>query len=1331
MVSSDTVDIMVKAAVAAAAEKGVTAAQLRVESAANARRTTATEGLLLRPLSYANHFSLLAAAFAPGSRPIITVFDSLPRYSNEARAAALDNAMGYAVEDRDWSLVDSGPQRTNECAFRTARSVGAAIFLHARQALGQKRLRLHLSDAWTFADAHSWTRPAAMAPIIAQRTADVRAATAAVEAVATSHAAIFSPPASVRATAAHLNNADCNTHSCDQRLMEPSAHAPVPFGPQQRCTAHRQAKKGGARCTSLCLPGHAMCAMHLQLQHADRFSQCSFIGPRGRCSHHPARGLSSCPFHTPPAVVDTWASHLLDATTQVPAVRSSKTTADVTADLAPMLHAYEALNDPDTELDLLTDAMMMSYDHTWRATDPPSTSGSMTLGQLRMHLGSPSSPAHPLSTMYLADATKQGHTRVINRLSTAPKDFDNWPVVKAILEMAARQRKEKKTRWSTLLRHLAETQGALAALPVSQGKQPVLLARNPEWIAAVKGVAVKARSERPGIPVAITALQVDEAIQREPQPLVKLCLALAWLLCGRTGDIRQLHDDDIAMEGDSLTVTYRRGKTVARRGPYSVHTTIPTGWRSIFTDQALFSQLHRIQPKDMLVALRRVDPRLENRSIRRGALQQLANSGLTVEELLAFSGHASAAMLDRYLNWGSIGSLKRTKMLKAAVALDPQPQLPQGAGYKPLRLSPVNRSGRFSEAHPRWLQYQGAEAPPVEELPVHDGHTSVDPASLPLASKDVAAAINTKKALSYDDVPAPLHKLSSSSFSYLDSRAKYERLRSIAPSGKRLRRHGQCGLLLTDIEIQIRLRKYEIEQQRDEIQAWCRVFSIPEWHKRPPRRRHIAEPLCNDFFVDTPTVVYPSRWERSRTIAQFAGGWALQLDFVSYFDQFALHEAVRPFFGIDWSHLTVPADWPYGEQGRMTVLPMGFRPAAQIAQCMTWLICCAAAKYSGPSLRVITYLDNILIIGFDAKAVVRARDAIVRRAEEVGAVIDPADIDASPTQEFDFLGDHFDLRGCPSSPTRVLTSLTEKTQLKLRALLDNEGRVRSSMTRRQLAALVGLCAFATGAGIPANDMYRWHRPLAFYRATVSGQGRIDWNTVIDLPPTVSSAFADWVSSLLQNHPRPIDPNPAPPTTDIIFTDASAVGWGATHWDTSTGIVRSYSGSWSREDWQRWNLHSSVHSEPLGMTRALCRIIAPAKHRSVILYTDHSPLLDAVPSSCARTDSYWCLQKHVREFQAAGSHIIIRFVPGSLNPADTASRGKEQATWDALLPTILEYHKQCEDQQKGHGMEYGMRSDKPEWYATAEKPVRPLLGSSWSSARKQTTTEYGVLVNVQG
>ncbi len=72
-------------------------------------------------------------------------------------------------------------------------------------------------------------------------------------------------------------------------------------------------------------------------------------------------------------------------------------------------------------------------------------------------------------------------------------------------------------------------------------------------------------------------------------------------------------------------------------------------------------------------ALRRTNSKLENRSIRRGALQTLTAAGATDQELMLFSGHTTVQMLNRYLLWGSVGSHKKTVMTKHAEALQPTP----------------------------------------------------------------------------------------------------------------------------------------------------------------------------------------------------------------------------------------------------------------------------------------------------------------------------------------------------------------------------------------------------------------------------------------------------------------------------------------------------------------------------------------------------------------------------------------------------------------------------------------------------------------------------------
>jgi len=46
--------------------------------------------------------------------------------------------------------------------------------------------------------------------------------------------------------------------------------------------------------------------------------------------------------------------------------------------------------------------------------------------------------------------------------------------------------------------------------------------------------------------------------------------------------------------------------------------------------------------------------KLENRSLRRGALQSLAKAGAPLATMLNFSGHSNVTSLKRYLNFGRI-----------------------------------------------------------------------------------------------------------------------------------------------------------------------------------------------------------------------------------------------------------------------------------------------------------------------------------------------------------------------------------------------------------------------------------------------------------------------------------------------------------------------------------------------------------------------------------------------------------------------------------------------------------------------------------------------------
>ncbi len=232
--------------------------------------------------------------------------------------------------------------------------------------------------------------------------------------------------------------------------------------------------------------------------------------------------------------------------------------------------------------------------------------------------------------------------------------------------------------------------------------------------------------------------------------------------------------------------------------------------------------------------------RLENRSIRRGALQRLAEAGnLSEDELLLFSGDTSLGSLRRYLLWGAVGDRKRRLMTTAAATLAPpavasNPPVSAGLGDPPHQhTSPRNE---------RWMQFLGVEAPPFRCLP----GVGLHPASGHIASKDVAASIDVFA------VPALVRSPELRAFVESTLRWTYDDTKFLellaAPPTVLLRRraNASCRLLPDEIALQLRLGKYSVADPAA-VTSWCRVLTLPQLSKRA--KRHICEPLLNDLFT--------------------------------------------------------------------------------------------------------------------------------------------------------------------------------------------------------------------------------------------------------------------------------------------------------------------------------------------------------------------------------------------------------------------------------------------------------------------------------------------------
>jgi len=283
----------------------------------------------------------------------------------------------------------------------------------------------------------------------------------------------------------------------------------------------------------------------------------------------------------------------------------------------------------------------------------------------------------PMVLRGMAKLTLQAHHRAVRWLISL-KDLSaqekEMSISSWILDRCEARRVERGWKGSTLATTIATLQGALANLPVYRTEmQPVLLRLCPEWRLGMKGAGNLARGVIPEQALIATQETIKEAIRLEPIPQVQAALEVGWLTAARGGDVIKLRTKDIQVVPNGTKVRFVVGKTATSQ-PYTVSTAALSARTKKYVEKRiseggetgwLFPGVLGTQLKD---ALRRIDPRLEQRSIRRGALQFLASTGMSDTQLLAYSQHRCLDTLRRYLEFGWLSG-ESAERAKRAVGL--------------------------------------------------------------------------------------------------------------------------------------------------------------------------------------------------------------------------------------------------------------------------------------------------------------------------------------------------------------------------------------------------------------------------------------------------------------------------------------------------------------------------------------------------------------------------------------------------------------------------------------------------------------------------------------
>lgn len=158
------------------------------------------------------------------------------------------------------------------------------------------------------------------------------------------------------------------------------------------------------------------------------------------------------------------------------------------------------------------------------------------------------------------------------------------------------------------------------------------------------------------------ALAIAEELKLSGDDELLALFSLEWSTTARTSDALFVRPRRVTFSETTTVVTFVEGKGVRARGaPYTVSFTTPfapslrRAVRRALRDKETYlfpPERHGALRQRLKNILKKCDPRLELRSLRRGSLQHMAAQGVSLELLMTFSGHTNKQTMLRYLDWG-------------------------------------------------------------------------------------------------------------------------------------------------------------------------------------------------------------------------------------------------------------------------------------------------------------------------------------------------------------------------------------------------------------------------------------------------------------------------------------------------------------------------------------------------------------------------------------------------------------------------------------------------------------------------------------------------------
>ena len=245
--------------------------------------------------------------------------------------------------------------------------------------------------------------------------------------------------------------------------------------------------------------------------------------------------------------------------------------------------------------------------------------------------------------------------------------------------------------------------------------------------------------------------------------------------------------------------------------------------------------------------------------------------------------------------------------------------------------------------------------------------------------------------------------------------------------------------------------------------------------------------------------------------------WMVKVDLADAFHHIPLHPRHQQYFRFRWK----------GTLYQWQVMPFGYRDAPRI---FTKMMAVVAKEARRRGLRMVVYIDDILLMAPTKEAAAQARDTFLQILKDFGFTLNATKSVLTPSQVMEFLGILIDSRNMTFSlPPRKIEKIMELTRKMARRAAANK-----AIDLIDLQRLIGTLQSVTPCVLPT----RLHTN-SLIEALRSAESHPRLRAT--LGPLATANLSWWQLNLLAYNGRPIVPRPPDRSLD---TDASGKGWGA-------------------------------------------------------------------------------------------------------------------------------------------------------------------------------------------